>query len=324
MRSVSEALALVVLLSLTWLAVRVALAGSSVALVSAGRVAFTVLALWLLARYGPKAATAQGDWCSSSPVGRRDAIVLSVAGVSGYTALSTMAVALGGTVLPALIVSTGPLWVLLLQWLTGAAGPAPAAAVGTAAAVLGTAGYILAGAGGTAPASIGCIVCAVAAVLLMSLYMVRFSQLTRAYHGPMAPVIAPIYAWGLVPLGAWAAWDVVRGERLSATAFLVLAALGLAVYLPVYLIQHHLLAHIGAHTVSLLGLAVTPLVGIETALLALGPWPTAVQWLLITVTVSGMALVISSQHRVSPERPDAPQPPTPPVASDDSRSRSTQ
>lgn len=306
MRSVLESLALVVLLSLTWLAVRVALDGASVGLVSAGRVAFTVLALWLLTRCGPSVPTTPRDRRSSSPVGRRDAIVLSVAGVSGYTALSTVAVALGGTVLPSLIVSTGPLWVLLLQWLTGAASPAPAAAVGTAAAVLGTAGFILAGAGGTTPVSIGCVVCAVAAVVLMSLYMVRFSRLTRGYHGPMAPVITPIYAWGLVPLGVWAVWDVMRGERLSMTAFLVLAGLGLAVYLPVYLIQHHLLAHIGAHTVSLLGLAVTPLVGVETALLALGPWPTAVQWLLITVTVAGMALVISSQHRAAAGRSDAP------------------
>mgnify|MGYP003363137517 CR=1 FL=1 len=62
---------LVVLQSLTWLAVRVALDGTSTAVVSSGRVGFTVVALWLLS------ARHTGAHLRPRPAGRRSASATS-------------------------------------------------------------------------------------------------------------------------------------------------------------------------------------------------------------------------------------------------------
>ncbi|WP_172191169.1 hypothetical protein [Actinomyces faecalis] len=228
---------------------------------------------------------------------RRDAVVLSLTGVSGYTALSTLAVSNGGTVLPSLIVSTGPLWVLALTSTLDRSRPRRLALVGTVVSVAGTIGFLLLGGSGLMSVSWLAAALATAAVVSMACYSVHFAHLTRTYHGPMAPVILPIYGWGLVPLSVWAALELARGHRLTLQAFIVLAALGLLVYLPVYLIQHRLLASVGAHTVSLLGLTVTPLVALETGLLRLGPWPGGSQWLMVGLTVLGMAMVIGPRRR---------------------------
>ncbi|MCL3777981.1 MULTISPECIES: hypothetical protein [unclassified Actinomyces] len=315
-RLVVLAVALVILLSLTWLAVRVALDGTSTAVVSAGRVGFTVVALWLLsahharsARRGAGAPAGASAPRAAGPLRPWQAAVLSVAGVSGYTALSTVAVRVSGTLLPSLIVSTGPLWVLALVCLRRRSGPGRIRTLGTLTAVAGGALFLLAGSQGPGGASaagtaspvstvstvsaLG-VLLAVGAVLLMSVYTVAFAALTRGYRGPMAPVITPVYAWGLVPLAAWAVIDLLRGARLTPSALAVLAALGLLVYLPLYLIQHRLLAEVGAHPVSLLGLAVSPLVAVETAGLGLGAWPSLLQWLAVAVTLAGTAAVIGA------------------------------
>lgn len=292
------AVALVFLLSLTWLAVRVALDGTSTAIVSGGRVGFTVVALQLLTVHHRRSgARADGDarQAGSPPLRHWQAAALSVAGVSGYTALSTVAVRVSGTLLPALIVSTGPLWVLALVSLRQRRAPGGAKALGTLLAVAGGALFLLARSQGahesSAHSALGALL-AVAAVLLMSVYTVAFAALTRGYRGPMAPVITPIYAWGMVPLAVWVLIDLLHGTRLTPTAVLVLAALGLLIYLPVYLIQHRLLAEVGAHPVSLLSLAVSPLVAVETAGLGLGAWPSALQWLAVAITLAGTAAVI--------------------------------
>ncbi|QPL06181.1 MULTISPECIES: DMT family transporter [Actinomyces] len=294
---------LVVLQSLTWLAVRVALDGTSTAIVSAGRVGFTVVALGLLTvnhRRTESHAHDSQQHTGARPLRHWQAAALSIAGVSGYTALSTVAVQVSGTLLPALIVSTGPLWVLVLVSLRRRSAPGRAKALGTLVAVVGGAFFLLAGSQGVhevgASSVLGTLL-AVGAVLLMSVYTVAFAALTRGYQGPMAPVITPIYAWGLAPLAVWAFTDLLRGARLTPTTLAVLAALGLLVYLPVYLIQHRLLAEIGAHPVSLLGLAVSPLVAVETAGLGLGLWPSSLQWLAIAITLAGTAIVIGPRRR---------------------------
>lgn len=322
-RLVVLTVALVLLLSLTWLAVRVALDGTSTAVVSAGRVGFTVVALWLLsachARRDRRRAGAPEGVGPARPVGPLrpwQAAALSVAGVSGYTALSTVAVRVSGTLLPSLIVSTGPLWVLALVCLRRRSAPGKVKALGTLLAVAGGALFLLAGSRGpqaeavpSAPGATGVLgaLLAVGAVVLMSVYTVCFAALTRGYRGPMAPVITPVYAWGLVPLTVWALVDLARGARLTASAVAVLAALGLLVYLPAYIIQHRLLADVGAHPVSLMGLAVSPLVAVETAVLGLGGWPSLVQWLAVAVTLAGTAAVVgapgSADHPPKEETP---------------------
>ncbi len=322
-RLVVLTVALVLLLSLTWLAVRVALDGTSTAVVSAGRVGFTVVALWLLsachARGDRRRAGAPEGVGPARPVGPLrpwQAAALSVAGVSGYTALSTVAVRVSGTLLPSLIVSTGPLWVLTLVCLRRRSAPGKVKALGTLLAVAGGALFLLAGSQGpqtqavpNAPGATGALgaLLAVGAVVLMSVYTVCFAALTRGYREPMAPVITPVYAWGLVPLAVWALVDLTRGARLTASAVAVLAALGLLVYLPAYIIQHRLLADVGAHPVSLMGLAVSPLVAVETAVLGLGGWPSLLQWLAVAVTLAGTAAVVgapgSADHPPKEETP---------------------
>lgn len=144
-RSLHRAAALVFLLSATWLLVRVSLSGAPVGMASAGRVGFTVISLWgllLVMRW-----SSQGDHggAASARLPLRETVILSVTGVSGYTVLSTAAIAAVGPVLPALVMSTGRLVVLLATSVQQRRPPRGVVLIGTMTAVAGTIAFLTAG-----------------------------------------------------------------------------------------------------------------------------------------------------------------------------------
>lgn len=139
------AAALVLLLSVTWLLVKVALSGAPIGMTSAGRVGFTVISLWGLLRLMRQRA--QGDHGDTAPpaLPLRETALLSITGVAGYTAFSTMSIAAAGPVLPALVMSTGPLVVLLATAVRERRLPGIVVLLGTVTAVAGTIAFLLAG-----------------------------------------------------------------------------------------------------------------------------------------------------------------------------------
>ena len=294
--------ALVVLLASTWLIVGASLQGASTAVVSAGRTIFTVgglLALsWWAANRSAVNVTANTHAPDSgrrkpTPYRRWQLLLLAVSGVSAYTVFSTIAISFAGPVLPTLVLSLTPAVVLTTETLMTHTAPPMSTTIGTVLAICGAMLYVLPRLNGTLDGDvlIGTLF-SLAAMGSMAFYGIYFARVNRHYHGPMAPRILPIFAIGSIPLVLWAVGAVVGGALVSWSAIGMLAVLGIAIYVPVYLLQHRILLTAGASYSALLGLAVPPLVGIGSALLHLAALPLPTQLIGILATALGMALVV--------------------------------
>lgn len=292
--------ALVLLLASTWLIVGASLQEASTAVVSAGRTIFTVAGLlalswWATSRVAVNDAKRPAPDHRSEPTPYRwwQLLLLALSGVSAYTVFSTVAIGFAGPVLPTLVMSLTPAAVLIAESLMTRTAPPLPTSLGTLLAIGGALLYVLPRLNGTfgGDVLIGALF-ALAAMGSMAFYGVFFARVNRRYHGPMAPRVLPIFAIGSIPLVLWAVGAIVGGEQLSWTVIIMLAVLGIVVYVPVYLLQHRILLTAGASYAALLGLAVPPLVGIGSALLQLAAAPVPMQLLGILVTVLGMALVI--------------------------------
>lgn len=139
------------------------------------------------------------------------------------------------------------------------------------------------------------LLCAAVALLMIAYYGFHFALLTREYRGDTARVIAPIYTWGAVMFLPWVALDIWRGQWLTPASLVPLGIVGLMVYPLCYVLQHYLLARVGASTVRFVGLGVAPLVAIETPIFGMSDFPSLSQWISITLTITLMYLVIKSK-----------------------------
>ncbi len=302
----ASSVALVVLLTATWLVVGTSLLEASAAVVSAGRVAFTVAGLAALTAglsaraSSPSASPAAPGSAAPDSVGAvrpyrtREVVLLAATGVTAYTVFSTVAIALAGPVLPTLVLALTPAAVLAGEAALARAVPPARTIAGTALAVAGAVAYVLPRLGGTLGGDVALGAgCALAAMLSMAFYGVFFARLNRGHRGPMAPRILPVFAVGSVPLLAWAAVAVAGGEWIGGATVGLLALLGIGIYVPVYLLQHRIIVVAGASYAALLGLATPPLVGISSALLGLAAVPGPVQVAGVALTVAGMAVVLA-------------------------------
>jgi drug/metabolite transporter (DMT)-like permease len=311
-RLVLESAALIVLLALTWLVVGTALHGASASIVAAGRSGFTVLGLLGLSVWMGGQSSRAGRTLSVGAVGS-DAwsgptdgsaprwwqlALLAATGVTAYTVLSTRAIELAGPTLPTMVISLTPAAVLLGEAILQRRRPPVSTTVGTAVAVAGALVFIwpqLEGSLGRDVAQ-GALV-SLAAMLCMAFYGIYFARVNRGYSGLMARRLLPVFVLGALPLLAWASVEVAAGARISWSTLGLLAVLGIAIYVPVYVIQHRLLLATGASYPALLGLAVPPLVGVASAVLGLGVLPGAVQFGGLALTLLGMGAVIRNAQR---------------------------
>jgi drug/metabolite transporter (DMT)-like permease len=305
----AQSVALVLLLASTWLVVGASLHEASAAVVSAGRTAFTVLGLavltgWL-SRRGPKPVAEPGRHpVPDAVVAPRyrwwQVLLLAGTGVTAYTVFSTVAIDLAGPVLPTLVMALTPAVVLVGESVLARRPPSVPTVAGTTLAVAGAVVYVLPRLGGTLGRDVALgTAFALAAMLSMAFYGVYFARVNRGYRGAMAPRILPVFAVGTVPLAAWAAVAVASGETVSWAAVGLLAALGIVIYVPVYLLQHRIIVVAGASYAALLGLATPPLVGLSSALLHLAAVPAPVQIAGMAITVLGMAVVIARGRQLS-------------------------
>lgn len=306
-----SSLALVLLLASTWILVAVALQDAPVPLVSAGRSIFVVMGLGVLAALASRGQRADGDPSSAATavpeMPARTTVLLALAGVTGYTIASTAAIALAGPDMPALILTLGPAVVMAMEAASGAGRAHRREIAATLAAVAATALYVAArpdgghgggtGAGGEHP--VAGAACALAAMLLISWYGVAFARANRGFRGSMARRILPIHGIGVVPLLLWALLAMLGGDRLTLRALLVLVALGIVVYVPVYLLQARIIVRAGATFNALLGLAVPILVGVISTLLGMTSPPGPLQWCAGLAALAAMGVVVISRTRAS-------------------------
>ncbi|MFC9560287.1 DMT family transporter [Agromyces sp. NPDC056965] len=292
-----QSLALVALLASTWVIVGFALVGAGAGVVSAGRTVFAAFGLFLLLlmsrRQPPKRADDEGPVEQPARYTAWQLAALAGSGVAGYTLLSTIAINLAGPTLPSLVLSLSPAVVLILEAVLARVPPSIPTLVATSAAVVGAALFILPRLTGTAgPNVVVGVLAAIGAMFSMAAYSLYFAHVNRRYAGPMTPRILPIFALGSVPLVLWAGVEVAAGQTVSLSSLAMLAFVGIAIYVPAYLVQHRILLSAGAAYTSLLGLAVPPLVGAASAALGLAEAPGFLQIVGIALTLVGMVFVI--------------------------------
>ncbi|MFJ6533764.1 DMT family transporter [Microbacterium sp. NPDC091662] len=288
-----ESVALVVLLAATWVIAGIALEGSGVGVVSAGRTAFAALGLLAVVSLARSSSPRSGPRYTGWQL-----VILAVTGVAGYTMLSTLAIALAGPTIPSLVLALSPAVVLLLESALARTRVHPLVLAATLSAITGAALYVAPRVDGGAGASVvGGVLAALGAMLSVSVYGVLFAHVNRDHSGPVAPRILPVFALGSVPLVVWAVIEVSSGESIAPVSIAVLALLGLGIYVPGYLVQHRIILAAGPSYAALLGLAVPPLVGIASAFLGLAAVPGAVQVFGIALTLVGMLVVIGMKFR---------------------------
>lgn len=290
LRLVAPSLALIVLLAATWVVAGIALQGAGVGVVSAGRTGFATVGMLLLVAFTRERAT---DLPSIPPYTAGQLSILALTGVAGYTMLSTLAIALAGPAIPSLILALSPVVVLLLESALAKTRVRPLVLLATVVAIIGATLYIAPGLGGAAGTGIvGGAVAAVGAMACMSVYGLYFAHVNRGHQGSMLPRLLPIFALGSIPLVVWAVIEVVSGGRIEPVTVVVLAILGLGIYVPAYLLQHRLILTAGASYAALLGLAVPPVVGLASAVFGLAAPPVPVQVCGVVLTLVGMLVVL--------------------------------
>jgi drug/metabolite transporter (DMT)-like permease len=292
----------VLLLASTWIVVGVSLAGAGSAVVSAGRSGFTVLGLLALSAWAGSRRPASAPASASTPAPPRlrpwQIVVLAGSGVTLYTICSTVAIALAGPVLPALVIALTPAAVLLAESVMDRVLPPPVAVLGTVVAIVGALLFVIPRLDGSSgPDVVLGTLAAVVAMGATAFYGIAFARMNRAYRGPLATRLLPVFALGAAPLVLWAAVSVATGATLTWTTVGLLAVLGIVIYVPVYLLQHRILLTAGASYTALLGLGVPPLVGVVSALTGLAAVPVPLQVVGIVSTVVGMGIVIGGTLR---------------------------
>ena len=289
-------IALVILLASTWIIVKFSLNGAPSSVVAAGRTLFSTIGLGFILtwkRVPREEAAAQHPAKTQYSISQITALALL--GVVAYTVFSTLAIATLGPSIPSLILTLSPVSVLIMQAFTRRQVPPGSIIFGTCLAALGA--WLFAAPQESSPLNLTGIVYAVLAMLSISLYGVFFEKVNTRSEQPLHLQLLPIYAAGSLPLLIWGAIDIGLGATITFQSVILLAVLGILVYTPTYLIQHHLILTRGAQYTSLLGLTVAPTVLAAAWMLNLGPPPSRVQLAATTLVILGMAVVLVQNNR---------------------------
>ncbi|GAA4343354.1 DMT family transporter [Microbacterium rhizosphaerae] len=288
---------LVLLLSATWVVSAHLVQHEPPDAVATGRSMLSCIGLALIALRSRSTITR-----SLSQLVRRPRVLLvsGILGVSAYSTASLSAIALVGASITNLIVAMVPTLTLVIGHIFLAHRHRPAAIAAVALTVVGAVVYAL---GSFHHKEVSPVVvvmgigAGIIALCAASLYGLHYAHISRG-HVP-DDLLLGIFLFGTAGL---LAMQAVSGRlpgllSLPISAWLWLAVLGIAIYVPVYFLQHRLIHEKGAVFAATLSLAVPIVVRIENIALRQEPWPGPPEVIGMIVCLAGVAVIVRSGVR---------------------------
>lgn len=285
--------AFALLLGLTWIFSGLAVDRSSPDVVAAGRSFFSCAGLMLLLTRDRGAFRRSVSMIRQRPF----ALLLSgLLGVAIYAFGSLQAIGLLGVSVPNLLVATTPCLSMIIGILWFAKSGNPLAWCGIGLATLGAIGYVL---GSFAlghqlawPTVVLGVVCGIAAVISIAVYGQHYARIA-AGHDPL-DLLPGIFGFGTLILLVLLA---VTGRltaifHIDLVTLLLLIVLGVAIYVPVYVLQHQLIHLRGAVYMAAVSLVVPFIVRVLQIVLLHGRLPGPVEIASMIICVAGVALVV--------------------------------
>lgn len=283
--------ALALLLGLTWVVSDLAVQRESAGIVAAGRSFFSCVGILLLAARSRGSARRSVQALRARPW---SLLLSGLLGVAVYAFASLQAIALLGVSIPNLLLTT-PLLSLVVGMLWFRARGNAAAIVGTLIATAGAAAYVVVSFrtvdGISVLDGVVGVALAVVAALSMALYGQHYARLS-AGRNPL-DLLPGIFGFGTMLLLILLAATGRLADILSVdpVTWLLLAVLGIGIYVPVYVLQHQLIHQRGAVYAATVSLAV-PFVVRALEVVAGGAWPSLAEGAAMLVCVVGVGLVL--------------------------------
>lgn len=284
--------ALALLLGLTWVFSDLAVQRESADIVAAGRSLFSCVGILLLAARSRGSARRSLQLVRARPW---SLLLSGLLGVAVYAFASLQAIALLGVSIPNLLLTTTPLLSLVAGMLWFRARGNAAAIIGTLIATAGAAAYVVVSFrtadGISVLGGIVGVALAVVAALSVALYGQHYARLS-AGRNPL-DLLPGIFGFGTVLLLILLAVTGRLADILSVdpATWLLLAVLGIGIYVPVYVLQHQLIHQRGAVYAATVSLAV-PFVVRALEVAAGGAWPSLAEGAAMLVCVAGVGLVL--------------------------------
>lgn len=222
----------------------------------------------------------------------RGAALLGLLSVAGYQYFYSVGLQFTSASTSTLVVATGPLWTALFTLLVGGERPRRAQLAGMAVALGGVALLTLGAApepGIAAPLAVRGVALTLAAAAASGLAAVMAERYLRGEDGAVL-MAAAVVAGGLVLVaGTWREVRAFPWSRVSPLAWGELLYAALAAGSLGYVLWYRSLSRIGAVRGSVYGFLI-PVVGVLTAVLALGERPSRVQAAGALLVLLGIAM----------------------------------
>ncbi|MEV6081484.1 DMT family transporter [Streptomyces sp. NPDC052069] len=275
--------ALVLLLSGTWLLSGALVTGTDPLIVAVGRTAVCCAALTAVA-----ASTGGGRADLRRAAARPGTVwLLGLLGFAGYAAGTLLAIPRIGTSLTNLVVALMPCASVVVGALFFGERAAPRKAAGAALACAAAAGYAALGAEAGDMDGTGLLLVAGATAAFAVYGFLYRQRLPGLPPSAVLPVLLAAATCLLLPMALPAL--IGRPPTLAATGGIVV--LGAAVYAPAYLVQHRLILLRGPVFTAAVQLAVPFTVRLGDWALGTAPAPTPAELLLLALCCGGIALV---------------------------------
>lgn len=284
--------ALVLLLSGTWLLSGALVTGTDPLIVAVGRTAVCCAALTAVA-----ASTEAGRADLRRAATRPGTVwLLGLLGFAGYAAGTLLAIPRIGTSLTNLVVALMPCASVVVGALFFGERSAPRKAAGAALACAAAAGYAALGADAGDMDGTGLLLVAGATAAFAVYGFLYRQRLSGLPPSAVLPVLLAAATCLLLPMALPALID--RPPTLAATGGIVV--LGAVVYAPAYLVQHRLILLRGPVFTAAVQLAVPFTVRLGDWALGTAPAPTPAELLFLALCCGGIALVtVQPQARLS-------------------------
>lgn len=288
------------LLALTWVVSDLAVRRAGPDVTAAGRSFFSCVGLCLLTARGQGSAWRSLEMIKNHPW---TLIISGALGVAVYALFSLQAIALVGVSVPNLLLATTPCLSMIIGVLWFDQVGSRPAFVGIALATAGAALYVLAGFTVTDDLSTRALLLgvgsALVAVTAIAAYGQHYARISRG-HDPL-DLLPGIFGSGtvllLVLLAVTGRLDALWS--ISGSTLALLVVLGVVIYVPVYVLQHQLIAQRGAVYMASISLVV-PFVVRAAEMVLGGPGPGIVELAGMLACLAGVYFVVRHPLRDRP------------------------